>query len=197
MPVSRSDSHVLPRPPAVVQTAAFATTERRLLPRLPSGLRLVRFVLLFPLFLVLSPRSAQCEHVFVHTVVFDDSHIGYSVFQSLEAPVHEDTQRGKSGYDLTFVSGPWLPLSLPCSLYCHYECPCRAPLLLSPPAPAPTSSLKTISQLRAQLHTSNQLLWRKKTELRKMLMKSREWHSTDVCESVAILAQPVSLTLHR
>ena len=35
-----------------------------------------------------------------------------SVFQSLESPVHGDTQRGKSGYDLTFESRPWLPLSL-------------------------------------------------------------------------------------
>ena len=34
LPVSQSDSHVLPRPPAVVQTAAFATTEWRLLPKL-------------------------------------------------------------------------------------------------------------------------------------------------------------------
>ena len=148
-PVSQSDSHVLPRPLAVVQTAVFATMERGLFPRLwfLRGIDSSASCSSFRCFSSSLHAARSVSTSFFTLSFFDDAHVGCSVFQNLESPVHGGTQRGKSGYDLTIVSRPWLPLSLACSLCCLYECPCRAPLLLSPQAQAPTSSLKTISQL--------------------------------------------------
>ena len=149
LPVSHSDSHVLPRLPAAVQTAAFVTTERRLLPWLwfLRGFDSSASCSSFRCFSSSLHAARSVSTSFFTLSFFDDAHVGCSVFQSSESPVHGDTQRGKSGYDLTFASRPWLPLSLACSLCFLYECPCRAPLLPSPQAQAPTSSLKTISQL--------------------------------------------------